>query len=354
MLRFVCIYLLAALCAFGQSSNPSSKNSTVDAKKPGASLNAQASAANDAGDSVAGDQTVLTIHGVCNNAEGQPVSDRTNCATQMTKAQFEKFIGALRSTGQMLPPTLPPAMRRTIAQNYVAILTNADAAVRAGMEQDPKFQEAMRLARINFLAQAYRQHMEQESRKIPEPELRDYYHKNLDKFEQLTMLHLVLPRQNINNLSDEEFKKKSGSVMQELRARAVQGEDFDKLEKEGFEKLNAKNPPRTDLGAVRSGMYAPEQEQVLFALKPGEVSKVLEQPATLMIFKLVRRETLPFEDVKAEIIQTISNERLEQATKALHDSVQSDMDQKYFGPPPAERAGSNAPTASSQGTVHRN
>jgi hypothetical protein len=76
-------------------------------------------------------------------------------------------------------------------------------------------------------------------------------------------------------------------------------------------------------------------------LKPGEVSKVLEQPATLMIFKLIRRETLPFDQVKSEIVQTISNDKLDQATKALNDSVQSDLDRTYFGPAPAERAGSN-------------
>jgi PPIC-type PPIASE domain len=316
MFRVLSLSLLISLAAFAQTPNATPKHAATDKSvSVAASSHNRVASPTDEGDSVPADKAVLTIHGVCNNAGSKAAADHGNCSSQMTKKQFERFIEALRSSGQMLPPTLAPAMRRTIAQNYVSILTNADRAARAGMDQDPKFQEEMRLARINFLAQAYRHHMEEESRKIPESQLHQYYEKNLGNFEQLTMLHLVLPRQNIN--------------------------DLDKLEKEGFEKLDTKNPPRTDLGAVRRGMYAPDQEKVLFALKPGEVSKVLEQPSALMIFKLVRRETLPFDQVKNEIVQTISNDKLDQATKALNESVQSDLDQNYFGPPPAERAGSN-------------
>jgi len=69
---------------------------------------------------------------------------------------------------------------------------------------------------------------------------------------------------------------------------------------------------------------------------------VLEQPGTLMVFKLVKKETLPLNSVKEEIIQTISNDKLDAAAKALNDSVQTDLDPSYFGPPPSVSAGAKS------------
>jgi parvulin-like peptidyl-prolyl isomerase len=68
------------------------------------------------------------------------------------------------------------------------------------------------------------------------------------------------------------------------------------------------------LAPIRRGAYAKEQEEMLLALKSGEVSKVIEQPSVFLIFKLDKRNTPELADVKDEIQKKLSQDKLEQLT----------------------------------------
>src|SRR5262249_27754251 len=120
----ISLLLLVAATAVAQTTSSSSQNpsSATTAKSAQSDVRRPTSSptATDNGESVPAKKTVLTMHGICSAAQKEK-TDRAACATRMTKEEFEWFIEALRSTGQMLPPSLPAAMRRTIAQNYVAI-----------------------------------------------------------------------------------------------------------------------------------------------------------------------------------------------------------------------------------------
>ena len=119
-------------------------------------------------------------------------------------------------------------------------------------------------------------------------------------------------------------------VSVELHARLVKGEDADKLQKEAYVDAGLPgNPPKTEMEKVRRNTLPANHKEVM-DLKPGEVSEVIADPSGYYIYKLVSKETLPLDAVKAEIRGTISSQRYRDSMKAFQDNV--DMNDAYFGP----------------------
>ncbi len=156
------------------------------------------------------------------------------------------------------------------------------------MERDPRFAEVMRLARMRAMGDMYEALEQEKARRFLRKQIQAYYKNNTDKFEELTLRRVTLPRFNQANLKDEAFAAKARKVANEMHDRMVKGEDLDKLQKEAFDALGLKDPPGTKMGPVRRGLYAPDQEKQLFALKPGEVTASFEQASAIIIFKLER------------------------------------------------------------------
>jgi len=291
--------------------------------------------------------TVVTIHGLCSDIGiGSAPADSNSCITRIKKADFDIFVESLRASGQRIPQELTPELRRTIAQTYVESLTFEEAGRKAGLDHDARFLTAMKGIRIVLLSRMYQFQMEQNAKQVSQGDVETYYRENPAKFEQLELTHLVIPTNNPTNLRDEEFHAKAEQLAQELRNRLAAGEDADKLEKEAFEKLSQKSPPATKLLPARRGDYSLDQEEKLFALKPGEVTPVVKLPSVYVVYKLISRRTIPLDEAKDEISLKLATERLERETKARRYAVHADYDSRYFGPSPsaasaASKAGAN-------------
>ncbi|MGC2698211.1 MAG: peptidylprolyl isomerase [Candidatus Angelobacter sp.] len=278
---------------------------------------------------VAPSSAVITIHGVCSEAEGGKIAPSANaCTTVVTKQQFDAVVNGLNAIG----PPLLPAQRHAVAEGYAATLLNYEAAKKAGVERDPRYAEVMRLARMRAMGDMYNARMQEKARKVSPQAIQAYYKINIDKFEELTLRRVTLPRYNSANLKDEEFAAKARSVVNDIHDRAAKGEDLDKLQKEAFDRLGLKDPPSTKMGVVRRGLYAAEQENQIFALKPGEVTEIIEQPSAFIVFKLEGRATPTLEQSKDEIVRALTKENMEKQNQAKNGSVQIDYDEQYLGP----------------------
>ena len=74
------------------------------------------------------------------------------------------------------------------------------------------------------------------------------------------------------------------------------------------------------------------QEKQLFALKPGAVTGVIEQPSALIMFKLESRQTLTQDQAKDEIVRTLVKENMAKQEQARKSAVKIEYDEKYLGP----------------------
>jgi len=286
---------------------------------------------------VAPTQPVLTVRGLCpadTKAAGAAAVPATHdCVVQVTKEQFDKLLNAFNAANQ--PVT--PAMRRQFGQAYVEIMTMAEAAKQAGVENSPAFQEVMRVIQMKTLGDFYRTQLAQQFRNPSPEEVEAIYKENESKYESAKLTRIYLPKADPDAQASAEqkdaYQKKAPQVADDVQTRAAKGEPMNKLQKEAYTALGISAvPPTTDLSLARHGMFPPKLDQEIFSHKAGEVFRS-DDGTGYMVYRVESRQTLPLETVKEEIVNELSRRKMGEKMKELTSGVQTDFNESYFGPP---------------------
>lgn len=330
---FLCL-LLASL-AWGQASQPAlpahSQKNIPATDKPSEGQ-------------VGPDEPVITLDGFC--ADSLP-PDRP-CKTVITRAQFEKLTEALQ-------PGMSLELRLKVANAYARMMKMAAAAEKRGLDKTPGFEEEMLYARLQLLSQDLSHALQLEANNISEADLEDYYHQNQLSFEQATVARIfiphskrVAPASNASKATNSAAAPLSATqtsapaqaqadaaamtqLASDLRARAANGKDPDKLQIEAYTAAGiAGSNSNTRMEKVRRAMLPPQHEAVM-DLKPGQISEVFSDPeGAHFIYKMLGKETLSFEDAKAEIRSLMTNQRYRESMKAFQGDVV--FNDAYFVP----------------------
>jgi|ERR1041384_6879093 hypothetical protein len=280
---------------------------------------------------VAPDAPVITIHGVCAQGQASTPEKTGSCTLVLTRAQFETMVSSMNMTNQ---PYTPPALRG-FATGYATLLALAEAGEKENVDKDPRFQELMQIARTRALAESYRRHLQEKYGNPPAAEIEQYYQQNLNRFEQVKIERIQVPKVNPKRPQEKrpEFEKKARQVADDLRERAAHGEDMTSLQVEAYVSLGlAMQPPQTELPVNPRPMFPANIEQDIKALKPGEVTKVEFEPSGFNIYKLRGRATLTLDQAKPQIIREISQQKVDAALKSATSGVSSDLNEQYFNP----------------------
>lgn len=268
---------------------------------------------------------VITIEGLCDGA----TSESGACRTLVSRRDFESFLKALSAT----TAGVEPSVYRKVAQNYFSLLLYAESGQRIGADKDPRFERVLESTRLRALADMYRVQKMDLALHISDEEEEAYYKKNIGDFEEVDLDRFQVPKNNMANLSDVEFRSKAKQLAEDQRARAVKGEEVAKLEKEALNALGVKESSNVQIG-LRRGQFKEADEKVIFALRQGEVTPVSDAGGLWMFFKRTSRETLPFEVVKNEIHGILYGDKTVGLDKALHDAVHVDYNEAYFATSP--------------------
>lgn len=318
-IRIAPILLAACMPALGQgaAAPAQARPGAPLAAQPGATAHPEAVGAKDA---------VITVHGFCPEASAD---NSSACSTVITKEQFERVLAAVNQANAPMSPTAV----RNLAERYVQIMAFASQAEKLGLDKDPRFQELMRVVRLNSLTEAYHRAVDEKYRTPSDADIQAYYDKNVAKFEQVKLGRVfilrVSPKVPQGGLND--FEQRAQKVAESMRDRAANGEELDKLQQEAYKTLGLTTTPiTTEIGTRRRGTLPPNVENEIFALKSGEVTKVEPEPAGFQFYKLQTRETLPVAQVKAEIVAAIRKEAIEAANKSVMDPIHTDLNEAYF------------------------
>ena len=317
MIRILLISLLAGVSAFAQTATaPGPQAAPPLIQQP--SYNP---------DNVAPDAAVVVLHGVCPNNAALANADA--CKLVITKQQFMAMLEGMSITSQLSTP----AAMRNFAESYAQLLALATAGQKAGAESDPRFQELMRIARIRALADTYRHSLDEKYSNPSQEEIEAYYKENIGKYEALKVERIIIPTMNLNRTpaARAEYDKKIQQLANDMHERAARGEETQKLQDEAYKLLNLPSSPRTDLGVKRHGGLSAAIEKDLFALKPGEVTKVEPEPSGLNIYKLRSRDTIPVQFVKGEIVRDLHQKNMEAAIKTVTGAVHPELNDQFFG-----------------------
>jgi peptidyl-prolyl cis-trans isomerase C len=283
---------------------------------------------------------------IAGRVDGQPVPLRT------VRVLAEQFG---RQTGRGGPAEEPALYRQALQQAILRELLLQEAVKRKIAAPDARVEQAYNEARVRFkddkawaaiLAgqgldpQSFRselrvQHtiqtllsqvIDQEAQaQVTDQEAMAFYESHpavFDTGERVKASHiLVRVPEGAAPPRKAELRKKTEALLQRARAK----EDFAALAKASSEDPgSAKNGG--DLGAFGRGQMVPPFEQAAFALKPGEISGVVETPFGFHIIKVSERtpgRKLAFAEVKERLKQDLVQQKRQKAQQSFVNSLRA-------------------------------
>ncbi|MGA8429588.1 MAG: peptidyl-prolyl cis-trans isomerase, partial [Candidatus Sulfotelmatobacter sp.] len=357
----LCVLLGAV--AWGQAP-PAAQSPGPGGQGPSMSLPPKGPPPPDTAASVPPEAAVLTVKGICPAAPkattaragaAKPASavktSPADCKTVITKAEFEKLASGIA-------PNMTPQLRRQLVSVLPRLIAMSDAAKKKGLEKTPRYEETLKFAKMQILTNELQRNIQEEAAKVPPAEVEAYYKEHPEGYEQYNLDRLFVPRtkqpqseaqetDKEEKLTEEQQKAKEADAKSKeeqseqemtkladtLRARAVAGEDFMKLQKEAFEAAGMKiESPTVNLPKIRRTGLPPAHAAV-FDLKAGEVSQVISDSGGHYIYKINSKDALPLDQVKEEIHNTLQSQRSKAEMEKYQNSFSVETNEQYFGPP---------------------
>lgn len=264
------------------------------------------------------------------NADAKASDQEVNAYLLAHPKDFDDF---LQSNPRFEEQAQGP-QRDKLKKQYGEFKVLAERARKDGLDRDDAVRLQMMLDRAQVLAGAYLRELQKDADKlVSAAEINQYYQDHLADFEEVRVRHILIATQpeeegaDENDAGDKKGKDKkpaekpkvftkedANKKAQLILDRVRKGEDFAKLAKE-----TSDDPGSKDNGGEYDffgrGKMVPEFEKAAFALKPGEVSGLVETQFGFHIIKLEARRTAssPATDQKLrqQITSTLLQEKIE-------------------------------------------
>ncbi|MGA9963606.1 MAG: peptidylprolyl isomerase [Terriglobales bacterium] len=296
------------------------------------------------------DAAVITIDGLCGSdsysiaepdaaaktpgstdskATSSRVALNPSCRTIITRAQFEKLAS-------VVAPNQPPHATAELARFYSDQLLFAREARELGIDKDPHFDEILNFTYLQVLARAMNERLARQA-DMTDAEFAKYYKEHVADFEQVELLQISIPKQKsrlspsgatsqakVDPAADEATMK---AEAEKIYTQAVAGGDFATLQEEAYTVAgDPDDAPDADMGLVTRSELGDTQAEV-FALQPGQISKLISGKEAWHIFKVVSRQMMSESDAK----RLVTGQRTQAAVDSLKKSVKPRLNDAYFG-----------------------
>lgn len=269
------------------------------------------------------------------NSDAKASDEEVNAYHLAHPKDFDDFLQANPRFQQQAQGPQRDELRKQFGEFKVV----ADRARKEGMDRDDPTRLQMILDRAQVLAGAYLSELQKNADKlVSDADVEQYYTDHPTDFDEVRVRHILIstePKEEPENeagakdakdskdakdkkpadkpktLTKDEARKKAQDLLDRIR----KGEDFAKLAKENTDDTASKDKGG-EYDFFRRGKMVPEFDKAAFALKPGEVSDLVETQFGFHIIKLEERRTAanPSTDQKVRqgIVDKLKAEKLEQ------------------------------------------
>ena len=272
----------------------------------------------------------LTGETVVMHVNGEPVTEREfNAFLAQAPAQAQGFYAS-------------PQGRRLLADELVKLKSLEQEGRRLGLEKDPDARTRLDMTRTNILAGLA-------LRKLVPPlsdaKLRAEYQKEQRNFQTVELSHILVayeggqvPPRSGRPLPLPAAMERARAIANRLKA----GADFNQTAGRESDDLNSARAGGA-LGPVAGGSLPPELDAVAMGLQKGQVSDPVRSDFGIHIFKVDKRTSQPFEEVRAALAQRIERQEAEAAVTRVSQNAKVELDPKFFPPQPTAPPGRPAP-----------
>jgi len=253
-----------------------------------------------------------------------------------------------------IQPSMKGRARREFATNYANALVMAHKAEQMKLDKGAKFEEQMKVARVQILSQEMKKLIQNEASQISDADIENYYHANTSAFEQAEIERVSVPRvqdqpaiagKTLSETEKQEQLQRSEQVMKnqadQLHERGIRGEDFSRLQADAYKTAGINTTANPSLGKIRR-VSLPKDQVWVMDLKPGEVSSVIDSPNGYVIYKLKSKEVLSLSQVREEVRGLLKSQHLQEKMQAIQESATPALNEIYFYPPRTPQGTNNS------------
>jgi len=148
---------------------------------------------------------------------------------------------------------------------------------------------------------------------VSDSDIRAFYENNPETFKQperVKASHILI---KVDPKADASQKAEAQKKIDLVQAKLQKGEDFGALAKEYSE--GPTGPKGGDLGYFTRGQMVKPFEEAAFAMKPGEVSGMVETRFGYHLIKVTDKTpegTMPYEDVKERLAEFLKQQKIQE------------------------------------------
>ncbi len=174
---------------------------------------------------------------------------------------------------------------------------------------------------------------------VTEDDAKKYYSENAKQLEQVRASHILIkPHTADPNTDPNEAKATAKAKAEDLLKQIKDGADFAELARANSDCPSSKQGG--DLNFFARGQMTPAFEEAAFALKPGQVSDVVETQFGYHIIKVTDRKNDTFEKAKDDVMKLLTQPKQAEFAEEYIASLKANA--KIVYPPGKEP---NAPAA---------
>ena len=185
---------------------------------------------------------------------------------------------------------------------------------------------------------------------VTEAQAKEFYAGNPDMFKVPEQAHVQYILVKCTDKEAESVRAEAKKRAEEARKRAAGGEDFGAVAK--LYSQDATAAKGGDIGFFPRGVMPPKFEEIVFALKPGQVSDVFQTPTGFNVLKLVELKppgVRPFDEIKSQLMLEMGRAQeediVQQKLRTLSTAAKVELlDQSFAAPRPPAQAQTPPPS----------